>query len=368
MTRLENTVRAAVDDLAATAPRAHDLATAARFQGRRIRRRRRTITGLAAVVLLSAVLVPYAVVDGRRSAPPPTPVAPPPSELPPAPVVSRQWWKEPIRLPGGFVVTAVSQTLERQIDGKTGTSTVANGNLVLDRATGSYRILAPRYQTVIGAPAGRYALVYRANRIGIADTTTGEVRQLGYGPATPLGAQWSPDGTKLLVTQDRGMRFVDPATGTHRDVDTPGGLKECADECFFGWLAGGTEISLPQRRAGSRDVAGIQVYSPETGAVLRTVPFPSSPVSGQNAVSPDGRYVLVDPDPRDRTRRMFVEAGTGRIAGTFVGSGQMHFVAADLILVVSSAEARLYDLSGRLLQTTQMPPGLAGRRISVGRL
>src|SRR3954465_9942939 len=104
MSNVEDAVRATVADLAAEAPDATDLASQARMRGNRIRRRRRTMVGVAVVALAGATLVP-SVVLGRNAARPPAPAASPSAapektELPPAPVVRKDWWKSPVRLPG----------------------------------------------------------------------------------------------------------------------------------------------------------------------------------------------------------------------------------------------------------------------------
>ncbi|WP_328463960.1 hypothetical protein OHA21_39400 [Actinoplanes sp. NBC_00393] len=367
MKYLEESVRVAVEELAASAPYSHDLATVARSRGRRIRRRQQMAVGLAAVLLVGAVVTPYAILDGRQAAPVPIAPSPSPTELAPAPVISEQWWKEPVRLPGGFVITALSQPGKRLGQGKSGGSTPQTGNVVLDRSTGRYRVLDGEFSTVIGAPAGKYAIVYRGQDLGIADSTTGQVRQFDFGPATSFGAQWSPDGTRLLLTRENGFRILDPATGEHQDRDTPGGLSNCADQCFFAWLSP-TEVSLPQRQASSQAVAAMHVFSTGNGALLRTVPLVRTPVSGQNAVSPDGRHMLIDPDRNDMYAREFIDVRSGRTVGTFRGIGPAHFVADDQILVVGSKAAVLYDLAGNELQSTSMPPEFSGRRISVGRL
>jgi hypothetical protein len=369
MSHLEDRVRTTVADLAAEAPYVTDLAPQARMRGNRIRRRRRMVLGAAVAALAGATLIPYAVLGGNAVTPPvPAASAPAPTELPPAPVIRKSWWESPVRLPGGFVVTALSRTFGRPgaQPSSTGT-TLQDGSVVLDRSTGRYRVLPGSATALLAAPVGLYSAVFAADsRVGIANATTGRVRQFGYGPRSggngfASDAQWSPDGTRLMMARSTGIRILDADTGEHQDWNMSGftNLRSLT------WLPSGTEIAVAA--SDKWGTTTIRTYSVDTRKMLRTLPVHGAPVS-QNAWSPDGRHVLLfTDDNRTEPRVRVAEVATGETVGTVPSAGSAYFVTADQILVIYDGTAKLYDLSGKLLQKTVLPKEFAGRQISVGR-
>src|SRR5687768_8634318 len=105
---LEDTVRAAVHDLADDAPAPHDLATVARARGRRLRRRRQAGFGALAVAVVAIVVTPFALPRGEDRIPPVVP-APPATDTPATSDPNTgNWWESPYRLPGGAIITALS--------------------------------------------------------------------------------------------------------------------------------------------------------------------------------------------------------------------------------------------------------------------
>src|SRR5689334_5802871 len=153
MRRLEDDLRIVVEDLAASAPSLNDMAMVARIRGRRIRRRRQTVLGAAVLVLTGAVVTPYAVLTGPDPAPRPQPVASAPHSAEPstattAPAIRQDWWKAPVELPGGIVVTSVGRHARWDEDGQDipAPETTREGNVALDRATGRYRVFRSGYQ------------------------------------------------------------------------------------------------------------------------------------------------------------------------------------------------------------------------------
>ncbi|MDI6099100.1 hypothetical protein QLQ12_10880 [Actinoplanes sp. NEAU-A12] len=386
MTRLEDMVGAAVRDLADSAPNAHDLASVARVRGRRIRRRRQALLGAAAVVLAGAVITPYAVLDGWNGGPRPQPVAsvppstapvvPVPSTVATAPAIRKDWWAAPVRLPGDLVVTSVGR---REVNGPNGVTAVApktvqEGNVALDRSTGRYRAFSGGYQGFDGAPAGRYVMTDDGitAQIGILDSVTGQTRQLGHGSGR--GVEWSADGKTLLLSLLRGgVRLIDAKTGAAVDREMPDAIALCPSYCNFTWLPGGEEIAIAQRdprversEALPDTVRDIRVFSVATGKPLRTLPVPGVP-AGSAAWSPDGRYVALLPDAAEEDGIRIAEVATGRIVATLPLVEQVRFIADDQILTVRGLDVGVYDLTGKLRQSSRLPQDFLGRGISLGR-
>jgi dipeptidyl aminopeptidase/acylaminoacyl peptidase len=387
MKHIEDSVRSVVEELADTAPFPAGLADVARTRGRRIRRRRRAVVGLVAVALVGTVVTPYAVLDERRGAPRPVPVAPTPSESPAPRTTSAvpyvaaagaNWWTKPLVLPGDLAVTGLTRksvVLDANGVEKEPAATPREGNVVLDRAAGSYRMLSSGYQALKVAPTGRYALVESGTtaRVGIADTTTGRVRMLDHGSGS--GVEWSPDGEQLLLTLNAGgFRVIDAATAESRDRDIPESRELCPDYCFFTWLPGGQEVALAQRdpdveQSESRPdtVKSIKVYAVATGKLVRELPVPGVPESSA-AWSPDGRHVLLGTDASSDSIRI-VEVPSGRTVATVNvdNTVPVRFVGNDTVLGVAGRDAYFYDLSGRLKLRMALPAEFADREISFGK-
>jgi dipeptidyl aminopeptidase/acylaminoacyl peptidase len=244
---------------------------------------------------------------------------------------------------------------------------VRDGSVVLDRSTGRYRLIPGKSVGLLAAPAGRYSAVFdAAGDIGIADSSTGRVRSFPYGPQAggngfASDAQWSPDGARLLVTRPTGIRILDAGTGGHRDWDDP----RLTNPRSVTWLPDGTEIAVAV--PGLAGTLTISVYAADTREKLRTLPVHGAPVS-QNAWSPDGRYVLLLPEDHAKPSVRVAEVATGRRVSSLPSGGGAFFVTAGQIHVMTGRTAKLYGLSGKLLQQTALPSGFAGRQISVGRL
>ena len=385
MRHLENALRTAVEDLAATAPPAHDLATVARTRGRRIRRRRRAVAGLVAVVLVGGVLTPYAIMEDRRSAPRPVPVAPTPSPSPslisPQPgdkvpyvaAAGKKWWNEPIALPGGLVVTAVSAKWLNE--DQQPADTLQEGSVVLNRATGRYQVFPGGYRTFEAAPTGRYLLVQdqQTAHIGIANAITGRVRTLSHGSGS--GVQWSADGKKLLLTLNAGgFRVIDAATASATDHLIPESNALCPDYCFFTWLPGGKQVAIaerdpavPQSETRPDTVLKVVVHDVATGKRVRELPLPGVP-AGTEAWSPDGKNVLLMPDATEPDAYRIAEVATGRVLGTiYAGRGTpVRFVGNSTVLAIGGRDLYLHDLKGVLKAKLNLPADFTGRDISLG--
>ncbi|GAA4595136.1 hypothetical protein BJY16_001565 [Actinoplanes octamycinicus] len=393
MRHLEDDLRATVEDLAGSAPPLNGMAMVARIRGRRIRRRRRAVLAVAVAVLAGAVIAPYAVVSGHRAEPGPAPATAPPSAPAPsrvvtAPAIGKDWWKAPIALPGGLVVTSVGRRSTWDAEGNDvpAPETMQAGNVALDRATGRYRTYSSKYQQFVGAPTGPYVMVEDASAVGgyvplgFVNAATGAGRLLNHGSGS--GAVWSEDGTKVLLTLNSGgFRIIDAKTLAETDREIPSAGELCPSHCFFTWLPGGRKVAIAQRDetvSGSEGepstVESIAVYSVTTGKLLRTLPIPGVP-AGTAAWSPDGRHVVVLPDATDETGLRIVEVATGRTVGVIrdlsafdypAVTAQVRFVGNDQIVTLNGLDVGLHDLTGTLRASTRLPADFADREVSLG--
>lgn len=312
---LDRLLRDTVTDLAAESePR--DLMPQVLVRARRIRRRQWSGYLAAALTALLLLTVPY--LSARDRAVPPVTVSPAPS-MSPAPSVSTAPPSEnldrPVALPYGWVVTAASQTNPTQ-DGS---------SYVLDRAT--HRYVRVDYPVAVPAPSGTLVAVTSPTdgAIGLLDRRTGRVTwPVGVGPSTP---EWSPDGTRLLVTIDyRGFAIIDAATA---EVHTHlvGGAHPCNDDCTVTWYPDGkrvvraeTDTSVPHNEALPDVQLGLRLFDATTGAPGDLVPARGI-VARTGNWSPDRQTVLVTATVQDgaarHSRYQLVESATGRVLTAF---------------------------------------------------
>ncbi|SCF43431.1 hypothetical protein [Micromonospora mirobrigensis] len=321
--RTEESLRAAVRDLAGEARTAPELAGAALRRGRRLRRRRRaTAAGaaLAAVAVLTAPFLllrpdPQAGTAGwvAPSGVATTAPAPTPTRRPGAVTDPTDWTRAPVALPGGWVLT-----------GATSTGTPAEPGYALDRQSGRY--VPGRYEETWAAPRGRVAAVVdyeRRGELGLLDLPTGKVRwaRVDQWIMTP---HWSPEGSRLALTiMDKEGGFalgvLTVATGDYRTYPMELTRHLCTDQCFFTWSRDGREVALqqtdpdaPRSEASPHLRRGVQFFSADDGRPTRFVPVPGDP-AGPWSWSPDGRrVVLKGPDGP-----VLAEVATGRVLRTF---------------------------------------------------
>ncbi|NES29737.1 hypothetical protein GCE86_25470 [Micromonospora terminaliae] len=358
-TSLDETLRAAVRDLADGAGPAPDLAARALGRGRRLRRRRRVTAAAAALVAVAAVTLPFVLLRPRPAPPPTTPptTATPSPSMRPTP--GADWAGKPLVLPGDWVVTRA------QAAGGSG------GGVLLDRKRGRY-FSTDRYDGIFPAPTGSLVAVRdddRPREIGLFDLASGKTRwyEVGRALSTP---RWSPDGRRLLFTSHQVDHFgfiVLHPDGT-RQVHPVGLLGwPCADSCEFTWTRDGREVALTlsKRRSESwpRDLAkGVQLLSAEDGRPTRLVTMPGGPV-GPDAWSPDGRYVVV----QGQQEPLLVETATGRVVNP-LPTADVVWVTDDRLLYRRPNGSRdfvLADPSGRELVRQPLPKQLVGLELSV---
>jgi hypothetical protein len=372
MRNMEDSLRTAIEELAAEAPLAHDLTAVARTRGRRLRRRRRAMIGACALALVMAVAAPYTVLRDARSAPQP------PAQKPtatPTRVVTGNWWESPYQLPGGAIVTTVSSN---NIDEP---ATLEEGDVVLDRSTGRYRAVDGNYGAVTVAPAGEYVMAQTAtgSSVLILDGQGNEYDRIKTD--TVMEPQWSPDGSRLLITTGKGYVLYTVATRQALTKAMPEAHRDCPQLCFFTWLPNGREIAIglrdpaTKRKFGKPDkLQGIRIYSPETGTPVRTLPVPGVPV-GVGAWSPDGRTVLAYNGDAysyfsDETYLFDVTTGA-EIAAVSEGlDGIPQFLPNGQVIVFGterSLATRIHDgATGQVVETITVPPAFGNRRVGIG--
>lgn len=367
MRNMEDGLRTAIEELAAEAPLARDLTTVARTQGRRLRRRRRAMVGACALALVMAVAAPYAVLRDTRSAPEP------PAQKPTT--VPGNWWESPYQLPGGAIVTTVSST---SIDEP---ATLDEGDVVLDRSTGRYRVMDGNYGAATAAPVGDYVMALAATdaSVLIFDGKGDEYDHIRTD--SMMTPQWSPDGSRLLITTRKGYVLYTVATRQVLTQATPEAHRDCPQICFFTWLPNGREIAIglrdpaTKRKFGKPDkLQGIRIYAPETGEPVRTIPVPGVPID-EGAWSPDGRTVLAYDGSRssyfsEETYLFDVVTGT-KIATVTEGlDGLPQFLPNGQIIVFGTPrklDTRIHDgTTGQVIGTITVPEAFTNRRVGVG--
>lgn len=274
MTRvLDETLRAAVRDLADGVGAVPDLAARALGQGRRLRRRRVAAAGVALVAVV-AVALPFVLLRPAPATPPATPtptVTPSPTMLA---TPGADWTTKPLVLPGGWVVTRA------QAKGGSGSG------FLLDRGRGRY-VTTNRYDGIFPAPTGSLVAVHDNDRpkdIGLVDLASGKTRWYQVDGALSV-PRWSPDGRRLLTTHrvDHFGFIVLATDGTKQTHLVDSRAWFCTDFfCDFTWTRNGRVVNaLP-----SADVVWVSdnrlLYRRPLGA---------------------GDFVLTDPTGRELVRQ-----------------------------------------------------------------
>ncbi|MFE9956338.1 TolB family protein [Micromonospora sp. NPDC005299] len=359
-TSQDETLRAAVRELADHAGPAPDLAARALGRGRRLRRRRRVAAAGAALVAVVAVTLPFVLLRPAAAPPPATPPAtatPSPTLLPPP---GPDWTTKPLVLPGGWVVTRA------QVSGGSG-----NGFL-LDRGRGRY-FATDRYDGIFPAPTGSLVAVRdddRPREVGLFDLASGKTRWYVVGRALSV-PRWSPDGRRLLFTTtqlDNEGFIVMEVDGTKHTYRVDRRAYFCTDYCDFTWTRDGREVVLPQTGGGGHNEAvrdkrrGVQLFSADDGRPTRLLPVPGDP-AGPWAWSPDGTLVVV----RGQQEPLLVETATGRVVHP-LPSAEVVWLPDDRLLYrrpFGTGDFVLADPSGRELVRQPLPKQLVDLEVSV---
>jgi hypothetical protein len=350
--RFDHTIRATVNELADEGQPVN-LASAAVLEGRRMIVRQRLLSAAAAVAVLAALAVPFAVLSNRDgplqpgAAPPvqssaPTRLASTPVTVP-APVPSPATiGVGAVRLTDGWILAAASGT---------------KGTWVYDVKQDRYQIVAFKY--VRPSPLGGFAAVVDGTRVGLLNVPANTVHWVA-GPANVVGGvDWSDDGTRLVYAASgdtpKTMRLavIDIGTSKARVI---GGSVPCGTDCAPVWLPGSREIAL----ATPSPRLGMQAYEATTGKPTRMLKLPGA-VPARHSWSPSGRYVAT----RSDTGTSVVVAASGTPVLTLADSADgVYWVADNRLLTVRSDGFALYDLTGAMLSLFPWPAGTVNDRYS----
>ncbi|MEU4557329.1 hypothetical protein AB0F72_03005 [Actinoplanes sp. NPDC023936] len=342
---IDDLLRSAVRDLADESYTPSGIASRAMAQGHRIRRNRRTAAVAGALAAVLAVTVPFVVLRDPAVRPEPLPAA--------TPMIVRPTFDrgEVFRGPGGARLLGFSEGVE---------------NFVLDPENG-YRRLPTADTPFDPSPDGRHVAVGRAGQesLQILDLRTGDYWK------TPVAATsdvtWSSDGSRLLVTHDDGYSIIEPATRwsvTHRVASAQ---LPCPILCSFTWSAGTTEVASPRsvsRGDEKTEVSGLTIFDADSGEPLRDLPIKGAP-TGPNPWSADGRWVLVNENPRSSGQLRIVEIASRRETARFtaVWAG---FLPDGTVLAQHGGDLTRYGIDGTVLEKMELPAGLRGRGLTFG--
>jgi dipeptidyl aminopeptidase/acylaminoacyl peptidase len=206
----------------------------------------------------------------------------------------------------------------------------------------------------VPAPTGPLIAVASLNGegVGLLDRRTGHVTWPER--VAPNSPEWSPDGTRLLVTIDyRGFAVIDAATfevRTHLvDGDHP-----CNDDCTFTWYPDGkqvvraeTDTSVPHNEALPDVQRGLRLYDATTGAAGALLPVHGM-VKRVGNWSPDRQTVLVTGTVVNGASRhsgyQLVESATGRVLAPFPGQPWTTWWVDDRHLLTLSDRLKLCGL------------------------
>ncbi|MFY1688905.1 hypothetical protein [Plantactinospora sp. WMMB782] len=393
--RADRLLREAVRELAGTPHQPQDFASAAIAQGRRIRRRRQTVATAAAVVAIGAIVAPYVWLRPDSRPPlavggPPaatTPVATATGSPTPRPTPRGDWSSGPVELPGGALLLTA---------GSTG---AAGPTWVYDPANRRYVSLPATYTAVRASPHRSVAAVRRNDRptdVGLYDLATGKPRWFRAG-GTVLALDWSPDGSRLLVTlQDRktgvySIGLLAPDNGSFQRYPLKTRELGCVQACQFTWLPSGKEVALPLAGpivdlSGANPPAGksgLQLFAVDDGMPTRFLPVQGD-ILRSTAWSPDGSMVVVSvlspasgarsgaiPRATDaagrkgevRTTAQLVSTDTGRVLRQ-LPSADVAWVGPDRLLHLDvegkpgTLVALLADVVGTQHERVELPAGL----------
>jgi hypothetical protein len=170
--------------------------------------------------------------------------------------------------------------------------------------------VAPGGRLVAGVPAA-YRSGYDA--VVVTDRTTGAstpIRTVKK-PLTASYASWSRDGKKVALTVEQkvsgrwrvlGFTVVDVTAKSARTVRIPG----LSASAGFWWSPDGNLVS--------RHGAGLRLYRPSDGAVMRTLAGVGLPTGPEDAFSPSGKRLTTWCPSRFKEQLCLVDPIAGTIA------------------------------------------------------
>jgi dipeptidyl aminopeptidase/acylaminoacyl peptidase len=288
MTQADRLLRATIVELADEMPGPSGaLASDAIARGRRLRRRHRLAVAGVAVLACVGITVPSAVVARQLNGSPPVATTTRTSN----------------GLPGGWIV-------------------LGKGDRVYDRRGDGF-VTVPHTgdDLVQPAPAGRRVLL---------NTPPDSLRFTDVDGSNPVRVatdgfvgnyQWSPTGDRVVTAISQkepyrmGFAVINAQTGTTTEhwIDRP--AYDCS-ECSFTFTRDGRQVVLPiadrSGGEGAERVTRLQLFDATTGAPTRALPIPAAP-TGPFSWSPDGRYVIAEPDQLLHQQEIIdVATGTSR--------------------------------------------------------
>jgi hypothetical protein len=245
------------------------------------------------------------------------------------------------------------------------------GDWYLDRENFSYvKPPVTGHARQLRAPLGnRVVLIGAEGELTLTDVTGGNLVVVAD-PQRIGGVSWSPTGDRLVGQiiasetgadgQDFRMGFgvIDAASGalTKHWIDLNN--YDCSD-CRFAFSRDGREIVLAianrLRGENAELVDSLQLFDAATGEPSRSLPvkaMPSSPFSW----SPDGRYVIANPDVL-QTQYELIEVATGK-ARPFAHDAV--WVTDDLLLAVQNATVHTLRPNGSTVGTAELGGAFTG--------
>jgi len=365
---VEQLVRAAVRDLAGQV-RPVNLAPSALARGQRLRQRQRVLRTTGAVVaglaVLAAIAVPTLMLGGGKgdpARPGPATTAPSAPSTPEARRLTADFF-------GGWTVLSAGPRAGRF--------------QVWNRDRRAYESINADQQVYV-APAGPYFVVTGdAFQATVIHDMRGREPRTFPGNEAFLEPQWSPDGTRLLVStmsKDSGeltFRIIDAGSGQVTNFPIGESMsRRCTDYCQFTWSRDGLEVMLPitdpvapRSEAEPHLRWGLQLFSATDGHATRTLPVKGDPW-GPFAFSPNGRYVVVKGQVTGenglrRHKNQLVEVATGAIVREFPFDFP-YWVTNDRILAGGNGPVFLLDPTGAEIASYDLPTELLGQFTELG--
>ena len=348
---LDHALRGAVNQLADEG-RPVNLGDRAIRQGRRIIRRRRAVTATAALAVIAALAVPFAVLSqhqrtimpgGARSPEPPAPTSAaasmPPPASPSAVYPESMRAARPLPLDDGPLRIGMEWILAG--------APAKDGSWVFNRDNGAYQLI--KYPNAVPAPRGDLVAITQRGQLGLLSLGSGSVNWV-TGPMALGRVDWLDDGTRLLYAgkgdADGRLRLtvVNAVRGTASRL---GADIECYENCAPSWLPGGKEIAVTQPWPR----VGVQLYSAADGRPTRSLALPGA-IPGIHSWSPDQRFVVTQ-SPTGAS--VFDLVSDRELINLHVQAAGVYWLGGAQLLSIEGDVISTYDLKGRPIDAYSVP-------------
>jgi hypothetical protein len=367
-TELDRALAETIAELAGRS-RPSDLMPGVRIRARRNRMRRRAGWAAGALGVILLLVVPLLVVGRSDRTEPAQRLTPSPAVPSGSPAPAPSWpatLDATVTLPGGWTVGASTY---RNASGGGG----QRQSWVYDRPRQRY--VQINYQQVWPAPRGSLVAVVNGDgsSVGVLDLNTGTVRWLDGQLSSP---EWSPDGTRLLVTlkdssSGGGYAVVDGSTGAvHQHQVNTTQTYVCTGDCHFSWYPDGKQVVLAQADRtvppdGTQpDPQGaVQLFDADTGQARSALPV-RGVVAGWPDWSPDRKWVFilgtVTENGHRQQRAQLFNVATGKVDDAVPGQpGAAAWSANDQVLLASDGRVCPFRLDHNQGDCVQLPDQLA---------